>query len=158
MSSLDLFDDQRSHPPKGVLRSSRLPKVTLQGGGYVSKGDDGRIAVAGRECVPRCPLSRLVLTPFSTEDNTCLRFTDWAKTHLVDEKSVGWEWTQIWLCQYRCCLGIRRSVCLFLFLFYVHLFQCSTTRFSLVHAMANSSCGILQRMAAPSMVSFLEMI
>lgn len=76
MSSLDLFDDQRSHPPRGILRSLRLPKATLPGGGYVSKGDDGRIAVAGRECVSKCPLSRLALTPFSTEDNTCPRFTD----------------------------------------------------------------------------------
>lgn len=56
MTSFDLFDDQRSHLPKGVLRSFRLPKVTLPGGGYISKGDDGRIAVAGRECASKWPL------------------------------------------------------------------------------------------------------
>ncbi|KAF5345968.1 hypothetical protein D9756_010921 [Leucocoprinus leucothites] len=46
---MELFDDQRTHPPKGLSRSFRLPKVTLPGGGFISKGEDGRVAVAGRE-------------------------------------------------------------------------------------------------------------
>jgi hypothetical protein len=45
MPSFGLYPDGRPS------RACRLPKVTLPGGGYISKGEDGRLAVAGRECL-----------------------------------------------------------------------------------------------------------
>ncbi|EKM74807.1 hypothetical protein AGABI1DRAFT_132849 [Agaricus bisporus var. burnettii JB137-S8] len=45
----DVYSDSRTHPHPGPSRNARLAKVTLPGGGLISKGEDGRIAVAGRE-------------------------------------------------------------------------------------------------------------
>lgn len=46
----DLYSDSRSHAAAGPSRNARLQKATLPGSGFISKGEDGRIAVAGREC------------------------------------------------------------------------------------------------------------
>lgn len=63
MSFPNLDSDSRSHASPGPPRNARLQKVTLPGGGFISKGEDGRIAVAGRDCAPLFHISTHTLTP-----------------------------------------------------------------------------------------------
>ncbi|KAF9443030.1 hypothetical protein P691DRAFT_844497 [Macrolepiota fuliginosa MF-IS2] len=65
----DVYSDSRTHPDPGPSRSTRLPKVTLPGGGIISKGEDGRVAVAGRESLRILRVTDTTRTPFKIESS-----------------------------------------------------------------------------------------
>jgi hypothetical protein len=47
----DLYSDSRKYGYQGPVRNVRLHRATTNGGGTISKSDDGlRCVVAGREC------------------------------------------------------------------------------------------------------------
>jgi hypothetical protein len=50
----DLYSDSRDHGPQGPSRTVRFPRATSNGGGTISKSEDGsRCVVAGKECESR---------------------------------------------------------------------------------------------------------
>lgn len=81
----DVYSDSRTHPPPGPSRNSRLPKVTLPGGGLISKGEDGRIAVAGREC-PSLFFYSTSLPSHSSLALRILRILDSSQSTSIDPK------------------------------------------------------------------------
>lgn len=68
----ELYTDSRSHGYAGSSRNVRLARVTPQGGGSISKSEDGtRCAVTGREC-----MSLLIGPTISVDKFFVLSFED----------------------------------------------------------------------------------
>lgn len=83
-----LYSDSRTHGYQGPTRNVRLPKVSSNGGGAISKSEDGvRCAVTGKEC--RFPLlipcnARLIA---SIPALRIVRVSDPSQPHSQDHKS-----------------------------------------------------------------------